>query len=731
MYRKPILSLFFVLCFLVAQTPLRACGYSFVGSCSSDIGLRINGTSALFTVADCSYGNPFNGMALSDIQSLSISYAFAATWESCYNNVTGMTLCYRVFQQGTEAGNWSFYSLKQDSSKLDLPYTTRYRSSADNVVLTNGLSAGKTYVLEIYFRADIDTIGDDFVPETVLLQNNNGRNYSMTFRYGGLAAPPFLILPTQVVLPSCFGKTDGSVEVTVFGNPSGIQYQWSTSGPAIPAIYNIGAGVYTVTVSNGSGISQAIPIPLGQPTPVVAVFPLIKPISCGGLGVAIAAGSGGSPSYNYKWSTGSTTNSVNVTMSGSFQVTITDARGCSKTASATVPMSGTIKRIATATICQGTTFQAGGQNYTTPGTYTYNVAGTTCDTTVTLTLTVLKPADALATLPASVSTSACNGIVPEICGIASPNTSFLWYKNNVLSGVTPCFTGIPGNNYSVTVYQTADGKICEASKNVEYQSTQGTFTATVNGLVEPDYCKPTSPLAVFLSAATAASNPSFQWLYDGQVIATSSTLNFTVTLWQPPYPVLPVLMVKDGNGCQTTATSNVIVLLPPNYDIIATVKNVTAGQSNGSVSAQINGGIEPFKYAWSNGTTTPAITQLLPGTYCLTVTDNEDCTRTKCLTVDVTSQISDVSTQKISIAPNPVAAGGVFQIELPENFEGGKMKAEILGSDGRAFLCDMVPTSQKTAQVFVPDGLSAGIYFLRITEATQIFLGRLAILNPY
>ena len=137
MYRKPIFSLFFVFCFLVAQTPLRACGYSFVGSCSSDIGLRINGTSAFFAVADCSYGNPFNGTVLPDIQSLSISYGFAATWESCYNNVTGMTLCYRVFQQGTEAGNWSFYVLKQDSSKLELPYTTRYRSSTDNVVLTN------------------------------------------------------------------------------------------------------------------------------------------------------------------------------------------------------------------------------------------------------------------------------------------------------------------------------------------------------------------------------------------------------------------------------------------------------------------------------------------------------------------------------------------------------------------------------------------------------------------
>jgi len=701
---------------------VHACAYSFVGSCSSDIGLRINGTPAVFSVADCPSGTAFQGTYLGAIQSMSISYAFAITWESCQNNVTGVTLCYRLTQEGGDPGEWRFYHLKQDSVKEEPPYTTRYRSGDSDADLTNGLAADKNYVLEIYFRADIDTIGDDFVPETVLIQNNGGRNYAMSFRYGGASAPPFLAVPAFLSLPTCFGKKDGSAGVAVFGPQAGLSYKWSGANPPIPVIYGLSAGLYTVTVSNGNGTTQILSIPLKQPDSISIAFPIIQPLGCNGEGYVLAASLGGTPPYTFQWSTGSTTAGTNIPSSDQWTVSVTDARSCPASASVNVPPNGTIKRSTTVTVCEGETYQSGGQSFTLPGTYTYTTTGSACDTTVTLTLKTLKPSEALASIPGTVSVSSCNGLVAEVCGNTAPGISYLWKKNGNITGITPCFTGLSGNMYSVTAVQTSEGKSCEAHKDVTYQSVQGNFSASIHGLVEPDYCKPGNPLLVELSATTNAANPSFEWIYNGQIISTTHTCTFTITVWQLPFPVLPILIVKDGGGCQTTASNEVLLLQPPAYSIVMTAKNTAANQSNGSVVAQVKGGIQPFKYLWSNGATTPSITQLPPGIYCLTVTDVNNCTRTECATVTFSSSnVESLLSQKIRLSPNPLEAGGVLQIELPMDLSTDDLQVEIIDITGNPILCDFTPSGVSSIGVRIPSKCSSGFYVLRIAAKGRFF----------
>ena len=46
------------------------------------------------------------------------------------------------------------------------------------------------------------------------------------------------------------------------------------------------------------------------------------------------------------------------------------------------------------------------------------------------------------------------------------------------------------------------------------------------------------------------------------------------------------------------------------------------GQARGELQANASGGTLPYTYSWSNGATTPSITNLPPGTYTVTVTDN-------------------------------------------------------------------------------------------------------------
>lgn len=246
---------FFACLFIFSNQKIAACGYNFVGDCSTSISLKINGTLDSFAVAPCPDVLKFDGFSLGSLQSLSIVRAKAATWESCQNNVSGMALWYRVYEQGSPSDTWQHFDLQEDYNSLVGPYTTRYRSANVNADLTNGLVAGKTYVLEIYFRAEIDTIGDDFIPETFLLQNNGGQNYHFTFQYGGLSAAPFVVATTKIINVKCHGDSTGVAGVTVYGDQTGLFYQWSTGGNNFPILSQIPAGIYLVTVTGASGYS--------------------------------------------------------------------------------------------------------------------------------------------------------------------------------------------------------------------------------------------------------------------------------------------------------------------------------------------------------------------------------------------------------------------------------------------------------------------------------------------
>lgn len=61
---------------------------------------------------------------------------------------------------------------------------------------------------------------------------------------------------------------------------------------------------------------------------------------------------------------------------------------------------------------------------------------------------------------------------------------------------------------------------------------------------------------------------------------------------------------------------------------------IEANCQNGEMFAYAWGGIEPFTYLWSNGSTERSITAPAAGEYCVTVIDSNGCTGSKCQTWD-------------------------------------------------------------------------------------------------
>lgn len=82
------------------------------------------------------------------------------------------------------------------------------------------------------------------------------------------------------------------------------------------------------------------------------------------------------------------------------------------------------------------------------------------------------------------------------------------------------------------------------------------------------------------------------------------------------------VIVNDANGC--SATASVTISQPASLSVsIYPPFNVGCyGGSNGSASADVNGGTLPYTYLWSNGQTTGNASLLSAGTYTVTVTDS-------------------------------------------------------------------------------------------------------------
>ncbi|MCB9356110.1 MAG: hypothetical protein H6575_16215 [Lewinellaceae bacterium] len=621
----------FLALFLLYSFQGWCCGYSFVGDCSSSIFLSINGTVDSFVVAPCPGLLAFDGFSIGNIQSLSITRAKAVTWESCQNNVSGMALYYRVYEQGQQGGAWSHFDLQEDYNTLVGPYTTRYRSGEAMSDLTSGLATGKTYVLEIYFQAEVDTVGDDFIPEITILQDNNGQNYHFTFQYGGASAPPFAIAATREVDVRCQGDSTGVAGVTVYGDASGLFYQWSTGGNNFPILGNIPAGDYSVTVSDGT-FTDSLDFSIDEPDPLTISFPSVTGPGCGGTaGVVSSAVSGGTLPYFYLWDDGQQADTAYFSLPGSYLLVVTDANQCTVTATATIPAAPVeVLNLATEA-CRADGFSIGGQQFFDSGTYDFDISGTggDCDTLVHLALTIIDPETVLAVLPDSALIT-CVQPQLALCALAQPNAQYAWKKNGVLLANLPCVTAGVQGNYIITVSVAGDDILCSLSHStwVEAHLTGETYTTggTIEYIAE---CYDPDTLLIQIYANTDAVDPVYIWTYDGAPVSSTGFCTLVLTDFNFPSTGLPEVQIIDAYGCEAIHEGDSIVwIMPPQPPVYmySMYTNFCTGLVSGSVIISGDQGPYVIQLADSIAIADTVSYEMLPGNYPLVVTDANGCT---------------------------------------------------------------------------------------------------------
>ena len=131
---------------------------------------------------------------------------------------------------------------------------------------------------------------------------------------------------------SCAGERDASIAVTSSASPfAPYRYVWST-GDTLARVDELGAGVYTVTVTDATGCPTVDSVTVTEPDSMTLSLQL-SPVSCFGSGdgsIVVREVEGGTAPFTYQYSEGRSARPGSLTMigPGTYRIGVTDANGC-------------------------------------------------------------------------------------------------------------------------------------------------------------------------------------------------------------------------------------------------------------------------------------------------------------------------------------------------------------------------------------------------------------------
>lgn len=135
---------------------------------------------------------------------------------------------------------------------------------------------------------------------------------------------------------SCNGLADGSADLAPSGGSAPYTYAWS-NGATSQDLSGLIAGTYVVTITGANSCTLTKSAEIIEPAVLNASVSSTNP-SYNGFsdGSADLTPTGGTAPYTYSWSNSATTQDLSGVAAGTYNLTVTDARGCTKTTAATL-----------------------------------------------------------------------------------------------------------------------------------------------------------------------------------------------------------------------------------------------------------------------------------------------------------------------------------------------------------------------------------------------------------
>lgn len=190
----------------------------------------------------------------------------------------------------------------------------------------------------------------------------------------------------------------------------------------------------------------------------------------------------------------------------------------------------------------------------------------------------------------------------------------------------------------------------------------------------------------------------FSNLVNDAVYSGVTTATLTVSNVAAAYNGYKFRVLLEGN-CSPGTQSETVTLTVPELEAVITSKDISCfGAGNGTASAAVSGGTAPYTFAWSNGATTSSLNQLNAGTYTVLITDANNCSVSKTVT------IKEPVAMAAAITKTDVSCNG--------NSDGAISIVASGGTSPYSFYWKHDKSISANAS-----GLKAGVYEVEVTDA--------------
>ena len=236
----------------------------------------------------------------------------------------------------TAGGSWNISEPPLLTATISFTFDPRCFGAADGIVNTTigGGVQPYAYLWSAPTQATTQNLNNVIAgPHTVTVTDANSCTATAS---ATLSQPNAFSVNLITDAVNCFGGTDGSATVNVSGATAPYSYFWSDF-TTTNSTNGLDGGPFTVIIEDQNGCDTIVTGTIQEPAAIDITLTAVEPLcATSGNGSISTAVSGGSPAFSFSWSgtAGFTSTAQNPTVpSGSYNLTVTDANGCTSSSS--------------------------------------------------------------------------------------------------------------------------------------------------------------------------------------------------------------------------------------------------------------------------------------------------------------------------------------------------------------------------------------------------------------